>query len=54
MLVYNAITTRDLIVVQGATLVVALTFVVVNLMSICSRRPLIPPAAGRPMRSEWL
>jgi peptide/nickel transport system permease protein len=32
MLVYNAITTRDLIVVQGATLVVALTFVVVNLI----------------------
>jgi peptide/nickel transport system permease protein len=32
MLVYNAITTRDLIVVQGVTLVVALTFVVVNLI----------------------
>jgi peptide/nickel transport system permease protein len=32
MLVFNAITTRDLIVVQGATLVVALTFVVVNLI----------------------
>jgi peptide/nickel transport system permease protein len=32
MLVYNAITTRDLIVVQGATLVIALTFVLVNLI----------------------
>jgi peptide/nickel transport system permease protein len=32
MLVYNAVTTRDLIVVQGATLVVAVTFVVVNLV----------------------
>lgn len=32
MLVYNAISTRDLIVVQGATLVIALTFVLVNLL----------------------
>lgn len=32
MLVYDAITTRDLIVVQGATLVIALTFVLVNLI----------------------
>jgi peptide/nickel transport system permease protein len=32
MLVYNAVTTRDLIVVQGATLVIALTFVMVNLI----------------------
>jgi peptide/nickel transport system permease protein len=32
MLVYNAVTTRDLIVVQGATLLIALTFVVVNLI----------------------
>lgn len=32
MLVYNAVTTRDLVVVQGATLVIALAFVVVNLI----------------------
>lgn len=31
-LVYNAISARDLLVVQGATLVVALTFVVMNLV----------------------
>lgn len=31
MLVFNAISARDLLVVQGATLVIALTFVVVNL-----------------------
>jgi peptide/nickel transport system permease protein len=32
MLVYTAVTTRDLVVVQGATLVIALTFVLVNLV----------------------
>jgi peptide/nickel transport system permease protein len=32
MLVFDAITTRDLIVVQGVTLVIALTFVVANLI----------------------
>jgi len=32
LLVYNAISSRDLLVVQGATLVIALTFVVVNLI----------------------
>ncbi|MCI2415900.1 ABC transporter permease [Saccharopolyspora sp. K220] len=32
MLVYNAVSTRDLVVVQGATLVIALTFVIVNLV----------------------
>lgn len=32
MLVYTAVTTRDLVVVQGATLVIALTFVMVNLI----------------------
>lgn len=31
-LVYNAITARDLLVVQGATLVIALTFVLMNLL----------------------
>ncbi len=31
-LVYNAITSRDLLVVQGATLVIALTFVLMNLI----------------------
>lgn len=32
LLVYNAISSRDLLVVQGATLVIALTFVIVNLI----------------------
>ncbi|RCK67999.1 ABC transporter permease [Desertihabitans brevis] len=32
LLLYNAISARDLVVVQGATLVIALTFVVVNLL----------------------
>lgn len=32
MLVFNAISSRDLLVVQGATLVIALTFVLVNLV----------------------
>lgn len=32
MLVFNAITARDLIVVQGATLVIAVTFVLINLL----------------------
>jgi peptide/nickel transport system permease protein len=31
-LVFTAISARDLLVVQGATLVVALTFVIVNLL----------------------
>ena len=31
LLVYNAISARDLLVVQGATLVIALTFVIMNL-----------------------
>ncbi len=32
MLVFNAISSRDLLVVQGATLVIALTFVLINLV----------------------
>ncbi|MGY6502446.1 MAG: ABC transporter permease [Acidimicrobiales bacterium] len=32
LLVFNAISARDLLVVQGATLVIALTFVVINLL----------------------
>jgi peptide/nickel transport system permease protein len=32
LLVFNAISSRDLIVVQGATLVIALTFVLINLV----------------------
>src|SRR5882757_1592193 len=49
MLVYNAITTRDLIVVQGATLVVALTFVVVNLI-VDLLQATIDPRLGRAVR----
>lgn len=32
LLLYNAISSRDLVVVQGATLVIALTFVIINLL----------------------
>jgi peptide/nickel transport system permease protein len=32
LLLYNAISARDLVVVQGATLVIALTFVLINLV----------------------
>jgi peptide/nickel transport system permease protein len=32
LLLYNAISARDLVVVQGATLVIALTFVIINLL----------------------
>jgi peptide/nickel transport system permease protein len=32
MLVFNAISSRDLLVVQGATLIIALMFVLVNLV----------------------
>lgn len=32
LLLYNAISARDLVVVQGATLVIALTFVIINLI----------------------
>jgi len=32
LLLYNAISSRDLVVVQGATLVIAVTFVIINLL----------------------
>lgn len=46
LLVYNAISSRDLLVMQGATLVIALTFVIVNLIVDLVQAPIDPRMRG--------
>ncbi len=43
MLVFNAISSRDLLVVQGATLVIALCFVLINLAVDLAQAAIDPP-----------
>lgn len=46
LLIFNAISSRDLIVVQGATLTIALTFVVINLLVDLAQAAIDPRVRG--------